>query len=1381
MRRLFILLSLFLCCSLSAAPAYKHILLRDFRNVSDGKCYNFNIGTTAHGPGTLSVLQKYLPGDVEITVWASCPLTPSLQKMMERRFPDVNIVWGAYSNPDKAPAALREAVDRSDLFLVSSGSGISPNIRASLRDFINNTGKPVAAYAIGFNPDQEEFLRRMDFAWFRDEISAREAREQEYTPDMNGWAPDAVFYFDCVDPVATEKFLKDKKLESGKFICCIPGFRFTPSGNLDEKKREKNEKYLDRDNAILRQTIIDAVRKFGVKVLICPEQIPEVEICKSVIYDKLPPDVQANCEYVTELWAPDLALGVYRQSLCVYGIEMHSQVMALGNGVPACIFRHSGFRNKSDMWNSFGVGDWLLDIDDEDATAKACSIVNSILSDPQMAARKVARAKEIADSASRAAVNLAFFKQAEPRFSRDEIMAHWSNLCGNGSPYPDSLIVGTKAPKGYKPFYITHFGRHGSRYLNHADQYEGLYDILRQADSMGLLTDTGKEVFFKTGKVAQEARGKYGRLLPRGEREHAGIMERMVRSYPEVFHRGAKIDILSTDVSRVKVSMNSAVARLKELVPGVQVTTASDDFGDNLFKPAVGNKLGKYKKYKTEFGDVSDSERIEAMLFRDSSFLSKKQRDNLVYWFWTASIGALLNDDLGIDLFQYLEKEEIYPLWKKRGMFFYNAFGPGENPEVLDSLPLLRRMIGLVDAAVAGNGNDADLHYGHDTQVVPFERLVGIEDCCTPVPEGLDPARNIDRYYWDFAACPMGGNVQFVFYRKKHKGEILMKCLMNEHEMHFSGLEPYNWPYYRWSDVREYWLSRLEKCKRPASDAVASYTLKDGTEGTLAVYRCSEVDGAVRYYVPAESIPDGVSTLSIQLDQAKARKGDEGFWILERGCLGHFNKDHGSFGTTRNWLNLPYFGMKTPKRTFLAVMEGMRFEFKILGQIKNGRYSIAPVWQIGESGFGAYETPSILVYELPMEADYNEMAKVYRRYKESRDPEIRPIKERMKERPQLEKLANSIALRQKGAEKPFDKAVDAIDFTAETEHQPYCVESFEKMLELLRRMKNELGMDDVAVCVAGWQTGGYDGRGPKMFPVCEEAGGEQKLRELIKGGQELGYIVDAHTNFTDCFTVSPMWDGGNVACMNPEGGFDTNGAWHAGKAYNLCLKYAWDNYMQEDLRKVRDLGFYGCHYIDVFTAAFPYRCCNPAHSANRTEVAQIQRQAALLCRELFGGFASECCMDHLLGCVDYINYAQRKERDRRTALEKGNKLPTGADWDELVPFFELAFHDVVLSNPDKVTQEIPRGDDYLFLVEFGGRPIIYSFTEDNIDEIKEAYDRFQPLKHLMVEEMVSHKRLADGVACVTYGNGEKVIVNRSGSDFLYEDSTIPAGDYILKR
>lgn len=392
-------------------PVYKHILLRDFRTVKDGQVINYNIGTAAHGPATLNVLRKYLPEDVEITVWADKPLEACLEKMMTRRFPDVEIVTGDLSSPS---GQLQAAVERSDLFLVSSGNGIA--VAKSLKDYKQLTGKASAAYAIGYSSSQDMLLKDMDFAWFRDEISAKNAAEKETTPSITGWAPDAVFDFDCIDEKGASDFLKANGLKAGKFICCLPGFRHTPNWEyydvpVNEKNLADNEAHQDADNAILRRIITETVRDRGLKVLVCAEQIPELRLCKEEVYDKLPEDVRSKCVFQKEWWAPDLALGIYCKSLCLCGIEMHSMVMAIGNGVPAAVFRHSGFGNKSDMWNTIGLGDWLLDIDSEGAPDKASAMISSILDDRAAALAKVAAAREAIDSASRNAVQVSFMKQ----------------------------------------------------------------------------------------------------------------------------------------------------------------------------------------------------------------------------------------------------------------------------------------------------------------------------------------------------------------------------------------------------------------------------------------------------------------------------------------------------------------------------------------------------------------------------------------------------------------------------------------------------------------------------------------------------------------------------------------------------------------------------------------------------------------------------------------------------------------------------------------------------------------------------------------------------------------------------------------------------------
>ena len=410
-------------------PRYCHILLRDFRTVKDGQVINYNIGTAAHGPSTLAALKKYLPPDVRITVWADAPLEPSLARMMRRRFPDTDLVVGSlddvgnislqskdsasWKTLDPSLKALARAVSESDLFLVSSGSGIA--VASSLRSYKQRTGKATAAYAIGYGTAQDSMQRDMDFIWFRDERSLAQAKKREAIPLISGWAPDAVFDFDCVDEKGAAALMKEGGLEPGRFICCIPGFRYTPRWEyfgtpVVEERRAINEARKKEDNDILCRIIIETVRERGLKVLICAEQIPELRLCREAVYDQLPEDVREHCVLQQEWWSPDVALAVYRQSLCVCGIEMHSQVMAAGNGIPAVVFRHSGFGSKSGMWNTIGLEDWLLDIDSPDAPQRACRIVGSILDHPEEAFWKLVKARRIIESAEREAIYASFFE-----------------------------------------------------------------------------------------------------------------------------------------------------------------------------------------------------------------------------------------------------------------------------------------------------------------------------------------------------------------------------------------------------------------------------------------------------------------------------------------------------------------------------------------------------------------------------------------------------------------------------------------------------------------------------------------------------------------------------------------------------------------------------------------------------------------------------------------------------------------------------------------------------------------------------------------------------------------------------------------------------------
>jgi hypothetical protein len=258
------------------------------------------------------------------------------------------------------------------------------------------------------------WLDRLDFVWLRDPAAARMAKRSKCP--IQGWAPDAVFDFDAVDKAATEKFLKQHHLRRGGFICCIPGQRNTPRWKffntpVQPALAAENDRFVESDNAPLLEIIRLAVTKYQLKVLICPEQVSEIDLIRPQIYDKLPPEIQTHCVPMDQMWSPDLALGVYRASRGVFGVEMHSQVMAVGSGVPGVLLRHPRFGSKSEMWKKIAVPEWLIHTELPDYTARAVDAADKILGAPEETALKLHRARQFIDEANRRAIRTSFWTE----------------------------------------------------------------------------------------------------------------------------------------------------------------------------------------------------------------------------------------------------------------------------------------------------------------------------------------------------------------------------------------------------------------------------------------------------------------------------------------------------------------------------------------------------------------------------------------------------------------------------------------------------------------------------------------------------------------------------------------------------------------------------------------------------------------------------------------------------------------------------------------------------------------------------------------------------------------------------------------------------------
>ena len=133
------------------------------------------------------------------------------------------------------------------------------------------------------------------------------------------------------------------------------------------------------------------------------------------------------------------------------------------------------------------------------------------------------------------------------------------NLCGY---FPQDTLV-SSAPDGYKPFYISHVARHGSRYLS-SDRYFAIVDTLAAFADAGMLTKGGLELLADLREMKNMSEGRYGDLTTLGAAEHRQISSRMLRHYPEVFaDRGRRrVDAYSTESKRVMASRSSFLSEM---------------------------------------------------------------------------------------------------------------------------------------------------------------------------------------------------------------------------------------------------------------------------------------------------------------------------------------------------------------------------------------------------------------------------------------------------------------------------------------------------------------------------------------------------------------------------------------------------------------------------------------------------------------------------------------------------------------------------------------------------------------------------------------------------------------------------------------------------
>ena len=582
-----------------------------------------------------------------------------------------------------------------------------------------------------------------------------------------------------------------------------------------------------------------------------------------------------------------------------------------------------------------------------------------------------------------------------------------------------------------------------------------------------------------------------------------------------------------------------------------------------------------------------------------------------------------------------------------------------------------------------------------------------------------------------------------------------------------------------------------------AAWATVRTTLTNGTVRSRPVLGETLADGTVRVTVPKDSIGPDVRTVDVVHPAFTAKKGESGYWIGPRGQLGRFTRDKARWTTDvyNNHLLMPYFGCKTAKGMATCWIKGLRFESEVRLETAKGRSEFFPRLRVAKIGWRPYEDWTLEFRNLGPDANYSEAARFFRETR-LKAGEIVPLVEKMKTRPETAYLKDTFTARLPTfCAKPRQPG----DQTPETE-PPVKVMYTPAQAERLMEELKAAGVVKMEFCASGWTTGGYDGRFPSFFPCAEEIGGDAAMRKLAETAKRLGYRLGLQSAYTAAFRISPRWSE-DIVCKNPDGSLLRGETyWCGGDTYRACVGRVSELFLDEDMKGWKSLGVDGANYLDVFTAISPYPCCDPRHPLTRAQAAEVQRRIAARCIAELGGFASECGEDHLVNELSYINYVSadikrwqgygycEKLKDQETIFPLRCPDPAKNAIDEIVPFWEIAYHGFVYHPTDRLTQNHTSSPNrkkspstWLLSVEFGGRPIPYIGPKTPVSEIVKAYEDYRPLARLSTVFMQSHRRLSDEVRLVTYADGTEIVVNYGMVPYEHKGRSVPSKSYGMFR
>lgn len=374
-----------------------------------------------------------------------------------------------------------------------------------------------------------------------------------------------------------------------------------------------------------------------------------------------------------------------------------------------------------------------------------------------------------------------------------------------------------KPPKGYKPFYISHLGRHGARYaLTHYDVVMAGLDTAR---ALGLLTPEGVGFYSKYKDFYAEARLHEGELTGKGAAQHYGIARRMFLRFPKVFKGRTSVVAVSTTVPRVIQSMEAFLAELKSLDKSLVADSEASVGHQRYIDPTERKNPGAYPRKDVREAVLASNERFLSRMdwegFAGRLFTSPEEFEKhfdkfsfeLCTYRFVQSLPCLDQKYDGFDsLFTRRQLRDIFYADNYRSYVTDGMCPQNNRLRPLVCYVLLDEIIQSAESDIAG-GPQLRLRFSHDSALMPLLSLMDVN--------GMGyAAKNPDAIadHWRLFDIPMGCSLQLVFFRSRRDSAVLVLPLLNERPASLP-FAPVEGSYYSWTDFKNYYAKTIDDAR----------------------------------------------------------------------------------------------------------------------------------------------------------------------------------------------------------------------------------------------------------------------------------------------------------------------------------------------------------------------------------------------------------------------------------------------------------------------------------------------------------------------------------------------------------------------------------------